>query len=90
MTVKYSNKIDTKDMMRHINFMENEFGSMVNVPEDYPELQLLRNQLDTRSDEELLPAVAKLRKQRKQISEIQAKLNLSWFRVATILTSYGI
>ena len=90
MTVKYSNKIDTKDMMRHINFMENEFGSMINVPEDHPELQLLRNQLDTRSDEELLPAVAKLRKQRKQISEIQAKLNLSWFRVATILTSYGI
>ena len=90
MTVKYSNKIDTKDMMRHINFMENEFGSMVNVPEDHPELQLLRNQLDTRSDGELLPAVAKLRKQRKQISEIQAKLNLSWFRVATILTSYGI
>lgn len=63
MTVKYSNKIDTKDMMRHINLMENEFGSMVNVPEDHPELQLLRNQLDTRSDEELLPAVAKLRKQ---------------------------
>lgn len=90
MTVKYSNKIDTKDMMRHINFMENEFGSMANVPEDHPELQLLRTQLDTRSDEELLPAVTKLRKQRKQISEIQAKLNLSWFRVATILTSYGI
>ena len=55
-----------------------------------PELQLLRNQLDTRSDEELLPEVAKLRKQRKQISEIQAKLNLTWCRVATILTSYGI
>lgn len=36
---------------------------MVNVPEDHPELQLLRNQLDTLSDEELLPAVAKLRKQ---------------------------
>ena len=63
---------------------------MVNVPEDHPELQLLRNQLDTLSDEELLPAVAKLRKQRKQISEIQVKLNLTWFRVATILTSYGI
>ena len=70
MTVKYSNKIDTKDVMRHISFMEKEFGSMVNVPEDHPELQLLRNQLDTRSDEELLPQVAKLRKQRKQISEI--------------------
>jgi len=42
-----------------------------------PELQLLRNQLDTRSDEELLPEVAKLRKQRKQISEIQTKLNLT-------------
>ena len=36
---------------------------MLNVPEDHPELQLLRNQLDTLSDEELLSAVAKLRKQ---------------------------
>lgn len=84
------NTLENKDMMRHIHFMENEFGSMVDVPEDHPELQLLRNQLDTRSDEELLPKVAKLRQQRKQISEIQAKLNLTWFRVAIILTSYGI
>lgn len=87
---KYSNKIDTKDMMRHINFMENEFGSMVNVPEDHPELQLLRNQLDTRSDEELLPQVAKLRRQRKQMNEIQDKLHLSWFRLIGLLTSYRI
>ena len=77
-------------MMRHINFMENEFGSMVNVPEDHPELQLLRNQLDTRSDEELLPQVAKLRRQRKQMNEIQEKLHLSWFRLIGLLTSYRI
>lgn len=55
-----------------------------------PELQLLSNYLNTRSDEELLSEVVKLRKQRKQISEIQTKLNLTWFLVATILTSYGI
>ena len=37
-------------MMRHVQFMESKFGSMANVPEDYPELQLLHNQLDTRTD----------------------------------------
>lgn len=42
-----------------------------------PELQLLSNYLNTRSDEELLSEVVKLRKQRKQISEIQTKLNLT-------------
>ena len=84
------NTLENKDMMRHINFMENEFGSMVNVPEDHPELQLLRNQLDTRSDEELLPQVAKLRRQRKQMNEIQEKLHLSWFRLIGLLTSYRI
>lgn len=55
-----------------------------------PELQLLCNHWDTRSDKELLPKVAKLHKHRKQISEIQAKLNLTCFWVSTILTSYGI
>lgn len=44
-----------------------------------PELQLLSNYLNTRSDEELLSEVVKLRKQRKQISEIQTKLNLTGF-----------
>lgn len=42
-----------------------------------PELQLLSNYLNTRSDEDLLSEVVKLRKQRKQISEIQTKLNLT-------------
>lgn len=87
---QYSNKIDTADMMRHVQFMESKFGSMANVPEDYPELQLLHNQLDTRTDEELIPEVINLRRQRKQIPEIQEKLNLSWFRVSMLLNSYAI
>lgn len=74
-------------MMRHVQFMESKFGSMTNLPEDYPELQLLHNQLDTRTDEELIPKVIKLRKQRKQIQE---DLNLSWFRVSMLLNSYAI
>ena len=57
-------------MMRHVQFMESKFGSMANVPEDYPELQLLHNQLDMRTDEELIPEVMKLRMQRKLIPEI--------------------
>ena len=77
-------------MMRHVQFMEGKFGSMANVPEDYPELQLLHNQLDTRTDEELIPKVIKLRRQRKQIPEIQEKLNLSWFMVSMLLNSYAI
>ena len=77
-------------MMRHVQFMEGKFGSMANVPEDYPELQLLHNQLDTRTDEELIPEVMKLRIQRKLIPEIQEKLNLSWFRVSMLLNSYAI
>ena len=76
-------------MMRHVQYMESKFGSMANVPEDYPELQLLHNQLDTRTDEELIPKVMKLRRQRKQIPEIQEKLNLSWFRVSMLLNSYA-
>jgi len=87
---QYSNKIDTADMMRHVQFMESKFGSMANVPENYPELQLLHNQLDTRTDEELIPEVINLRRQRKQIPEIQEKLNLSWFRVSMLLNSYAI
>ena len=51
-------------MMRHVQFMESKFGSMANVPEDYPELQLLHNQLDTRTDEELIPEVIQLRRQK--------------------------
>ena len=86
---QYSNKIDTADMMRHVQFMESKFGSMANVPEDYPELQLLHNQLDTRTDEDLIPEVMKLRMQRKLIPEIQEKLNLSWFRVSMLLNSYA-
>lgn len=76
-------------MMRHVQYMESKFGSMANVPEDYPELQLLHNQLDTRTDEELIPKVIKLRRQRKQIPEIQEDLNLSWFRVSMLLNSYA-
>lgn len=83
-------KIDTADMMRHVRYMEDKFGSMKDVPNDYPELQLLHNQLDTRSDEELLPKIAELRNERKLIPEIQRELNLSWFRVEKILTIYEI
>lgn len=83
-------KIDTADMMRHVRYIEDKFGSMKNVPNDYPELQLLHNQLDTRSDEELLPKIAELRNERKLIPEIQKELNLSWFRVEGILNTYEI
>lgn len=83
-------KIDTADMMRHVQYMEAKFGSMQNVPNNYPELQLLHNQLDTRSDEELLPKIAELRNERKLIPEIQERLNLSWFRVEKILNTYEI
>lgn len=83
-------KIDTADMMRHVRYMEDKFGSMQNVPKDYPELQLLHNQLDTRSDEDLLPKIAELRYEKKVIPEIQKELNLSWFRVENILNNYNI
>lgn len=83
-------KIDTVDMMRHVQYMEDKFGSMKDVPNSYPELQLLHNQLDTRSDEELLPKIAELRNERKLIPEIQKDLSLSWFRVENILNTYGI
>ena len=83
-------KIDTADMMRHVRYMEDKFGSMKDVPNSYPELQLLHNQLDTRSDEELLPKIAELRNERKLIPEIQKELSLSWFRVEKILNTYEI
>lgn len=83
-------KIDTADMMRHVRYMEDKFGSMKDVPNDYPELQLLHNQLDTRSDEELLPKIDELRNERKLIPEIQKELSLSWFRVEKILNTYEI
>lgn len=83
-------KIDTADMVRHVQYMEDKFGSMKNVPSDYPELQLLHNQLDTRSNEELLPKIAELRNERKLIPEIQKELSLSWFRVEKILNTYEI
>ena len=85
-----NNKIDTADMMRHVQYMEDKFGSMRSVPDNYPELQLLHNQLDTRSDEELLPKIAEMRNERKLISEIQKELSLSWFRVENILNTYEI
>lgn len=83
-------KIDTADMMRHVQYMEDKFGSMKDVPNNYPELQLLHNQLDTRSDEELLPKIAELRNERKLIPEIQKELSLSWFRVEKTLNTYEI
>ncbi len=83
-------KIDTANMMRHVRYMEDKFGSMKDVPNSYPELQLLHNQLDTRSDEELLPKIAELRNERKLIPEIQKELSLSWFRVEKILNTYEI
>lgn len=85
-----NNKIDTADMMRHVQYMEDKFGSMRSVPDNYPELQLLHNQLDTRSDEELLPKIAEMRNERKLIPEIQKELSLSWFRVENILNTYEI
>lgn len=85
-----SNKIDTTDMVRHVQYMEDKFGSMKDVPNNYPELQLLHNQLDTRSDEELLPKIAELRNERKLIPEIQKELRLSWFRIENILNTYEI
>lgn len=85
-----SDKIDTADMMRHVQYMEDKFGSMKSVPDNYPELQLLHNQLDTRSDEELLPKIAEMRNERKLIPEIQKELSLSWFRVENILNTYEI